>query len=105
VIPFDPSAARGTLGQSFVRTVMSDFERYGPRRLKRLRRQRPQDYFRLVFALLPKEFRLREVELPDMSDHEFYVVTKTIRTIVAAQKQQAGNGLDPTAKASETERQ
>jgi hypothetical protein len=80
---FDPSAARGALGQAFVRAITTDFERWGARRLRRLRRQRPTDYFRLVAALLPKEFRIREVELPDMTDEELAATLDKVRQLIA----------------------
>src|SRR5262244_1814084 len=51
----DPSAARRALGKTFVQALMTNFERFGVRRLTRLRRQRPHLYFRLVTALLPDQ--------------------------------------------------
>jgi len=80
---FDPSAARGALGKTFVQALMTDFERFGVRRLTRLRRQRPHLYFRLVTALLPKEYRIKEVDFSDIADQELQQMLDLLKAAIA----------------------
>jgi len=79
---FDPSAARGALGQAFVQALKTDFERFGVRRLTRLRRLRPHLYFRLVTALLPKEYRIKEVDFSDIADQELQQMLDMLKAAI-----------------------
>ena len=97
---FDPAEARAELGRSFMQGVMADFERHGLRRLKRLRRERPQLYFRLVAGLLPKEYRLKEVDFSDVPDDELQMMLAAVReAIKEKQRLEAGRAVadEPTA--------
>ena len=92
---FDPAEARAELGRSFMQGVMADFERHGLRRLKRLRRQRPQLYFRLVADLLPKEYRLKKVDFSAIPDDELQRMLAAVREAIKEkqkQEQRDGNG-------------
>ena len=87
---YHPSAARGALGQRFVHAVMADFERYGPSQIRRLRRRRPTEYLRLVAALLPKEYRIKEVavpELPEISDEELSTMFNKVKELIALDRE------------------
>ena len=92
-VDFDPSAIRGALGKAFLNVLVSDFSRHGRAVLKRLRRQRRQDYLKLAAAFLPKEYRLTEVPLPEMNEEEFAAVLSAVRAELAKRdKEQGGDG-------------
>ena len=86
---FDPSGLRGALGQRLLRALAKDFERHGARAVGLLRRERRQDYLKLIAALLPKEFRIREVELPDMTDEELQKSLTAVKAMIASQEKAA----------------
>jgi len=90
--PFDPSRARAKLAKGYVTGILSDFGRHRGRIFRKLRKERQQDYLKLVAALLPKEFRVREVELPDMTDEEFDFILNAARAAMAEEKKQGGGG-------------
>jgi hypothetical protein len=93
---FDPSAVRGLLGKTFLTSIASDFRQHGRRTIVRLRNQRHHDYLRLVAALLPQEYRLKEVSFQDFSDQELAAVLTAIRAAIAEkEKEQAGGGSAP----------
>jgi len=50
-------------------------------RFDRLRRDRHQDYIKLIVALLPKEIRIREIEIPEMPDDEFEEMFEALKTV------------------------
>jgi hypothetical protein len=54
---FDPSELRGVLGHAFLTALVTDFKAKGRRLIPQLRKERRQDYLKLVFALLPKSRR------------------------------------------------
>src|SRR5262249_33943211 len=66
----DPSAIRGALGKEFLTRLAADFSRHGARIFPKLRKHRQQDYIKLVAAILPQEYRLKEVSFQDVSDQE-----------------------------------
>ena len=53
--PNDPSALRGELGSRFLAALQADFASEGANAIQKLRRERLQDYLKLIAALLPKE--------------------------------------------------
>jgi hypothetical protein len=44
------------LGKAFVSVLKADFARHGASRIRKLRKQQPCDYLKLVASLLPKAF-------------------------------------------------
>jgi hypothetical protein len=87
--PNDPSALRGELGSRFLAALRADFAHRGGRAIRKLRRERLQDYLKLVTALLPKEYRIREVELDEMPMDEFNALRDLVREMLARQEKGA----------------
>jgi hypothetical protein len=67
---FDPSQLRGVLGHAFLTELVTDFKANGRRLIPQLRKERRQDYLKLVFALLPKTFRIFDIDLPRITEEE-----------------------------------
>jgi hypothetical protein len=104
---FDPSAIRGTLGKTFLTRLAADFSRHGGRIFPRLRKQRQLDYLKLVAAVLPQEYRLKEVSFQDVSDQELAAMLSVLRAAIAEkEKEQGGEGglAGREADAGDTER-
>ena len=91
----DPNAARGALGQAFLRTLAASFRRDGAKRMRELSEQRPHDYLKLAAALLPKEYRLKEVDLTDMGDAELTRALTMVREAIRQKEQEGGGGPAP----------
>jgi len=92
----DPNAARGALGQTFLRALAASFRRDAAKRMRELSEQRPHDYLKLAAALLPKEYRLKAVDLSDMGDAELTRALAMVREAIR-QKEQEGDGEPPAA--------
>src|SRR5262249_31452446 len=91
-----PNSARGALGQAFLRALAVSFRRDGAKRMRELSEQRPHDYLKLATALLPKEYRLKAVDLSDMGDAELTRALAMVREAIR-QKEQEGGGGPPAA--------
>ena len=64
--PGRPKGSRNKLGEAFIAALHDDFEQHGVDVIEAVRRDRPQDYMRVVASLLPKEFKIETVsELTD----------------------------------------
>ena len=88
----DPNAARGALGQTFLRALAASFRRDGAKRMRELSEQRPHDYLKLAAALLPKEYRLKAVDLSDMGDAELTRALAMVREAIRQKEQEGGGG-------------
>jgi hypothetical protein len=89
---FDPSELRGVLGHAFLTALVTDFKAKGRRLIPQLRKERRQDYLKLVFALLPKSFRIFDIDLPRITEEEeaeFRRVLEQARDQLAQKRRQA----------------
>jgi hypothetical protein len=89
---FDPSELRGVLGHAFLTALVTDFKAKGRRLIPQLRKERRQDYIKLVFALLPKSFRIFDIDLPRITEEEeaeFRRVLEQARDQLAQKRRQA----------------
>jgi len=50
-----PRGSRNKLGEDFVRALCEDFEQHGAAVIALVRETRPQDYLKVVAALVPKQ--------------------------------------------------
>ena len=91
----DPNAARGALGQAFLRALAASFRHDGAKRMRELSEQRPHDYLKLAAALLPKEYRLKAVDLSDMGDAELTRALAMVREAIRQKEQEGGDGPAP----------
>ena len=61
---FDGGGGDSALGKGFVRALKADFARHGASRIRKLRKQQPYDYLKLVASLLPQTFGAGAVHVP-----------------------------------------
>jgi hypothetical protein len=78
-----PTRIRHALGRAFLETLEKDFWEHGPQLIVKLRSKRPQDYLKLIVALLPEEL-LIEKTIEDMTDEELEIAVDALRPIVTA---------------------
>ena len=78
-----PTTIRHSLGRAFLETLQQDFWEHGPQLIEKLRTKRPQDYLKLIVALLPEEL-LIEKTIEDMTDEELAIAVDALRPIVTA---------------------
>jgi hypothetical protein len=81
----DPSCPRASEGQSKVPSaglhavLASDFAQYGADAVKALRLERPNDYLKLVAALIPKDIPVANPTVEEMTDDEFIRVLNALK--------------------------
>jgi len=60
------------LGRGFVSALKADFARHGASRIRKLRKQQPCDYLKLVASLLPQTFSAEVTQAqPSSTEDEF----------------------------------
>ncbi|MBD9650732.1 hypothetical protein IB267_20525 [Ensifer sp. ENS09] len=61
--PGRPKGARNKLGEAFLEAMHADFEDHGQDVIERVRKEKPEQYLRVVAPILPKK-ELREPTPP-----------------------------------------
>jgi hypothetical protein len=69
---FDDGGGDRALGRGFVSALKADFARHGASRIRKLRKQQPCDYLKLVASLLPQASSAGVAQpLPSTTEDEF----------------------------------
>jgi hypothetical protein len=83
-----PTAIRHSLGRAFLEALQDDFCEHGPALIGKLRDKSPNDYLKLIVALLPEEL-LIEKAIEDMTDEELAAALDVLQPLVQAKLAQA----------------
>ena len=77
------STNKKVLSARFLDDVYSDWETHGLAVLKIVRRDRPQDYLKVVASLLPRDIQVAPAPLTEMSDEEIVNILANIKSVSA----------------------
>jgi hypothetical protein len=89
--PLHGGASDSAIGKAFVSALKADFARHGASRIRKLRKQQPCDYLRLVASLLPQAFSAGMTQSPPPpTENEFARELEILRAF-AAQYDKAGS--------------
>src|SRR4029453_7424742 len=86
---FDGGGGDSALGKSFVSALKADFARHGVSRIRKLRKQQPHDYFKLVASLLPPAFDATAAQTPPATTEEEFARELEILSAFAAEYDKA----------------
>jgi len=67
---FDGRGGDSALGKGFVGALKADFARHGASRIRKLRKQQPYDYLKLVASLLPQALGAEVAQVPPPASTE-----------------------------------
>ena len=65
-----PKGSRNKLGEQLISDLYADWMEHGPAAIAAMRRQKPAEYVKVVAAILPKEVKVNERPLEEMSTDE-----------------------------------
>lgn len=68
--PGRPRGSRAKLGEAFVADLMEDWEDHGKTVIEAVRKDRPQDYLKVVASILPKDVNVNVRPLEEMTDDQ-----------------------------------
>src|SRR5262249_48546542 len=77
------------LGKGFVGALKADFARHGASRIRKLRKQQPYDYLKLVASLLPQAFGAATAQPPPVSTEAEFARELEILSAFAAEYNKA----------------
>ena len=81
--PLHGGVSDSALGKAFVAALKADFARHGASRIRKLRKQQPYDYLRLVASLLPQTFSAGIAQAPLSTENEFARQLEILRAFAA----------------------
>jgi hypothetical protein len=81
---FDDGGGDSDLGRGFVSALKADFARHGASRIRKLRKQQPCNYLKLVASLLPQASSAGVAQaLPSTTEDEFARELEILRAFAA----------------------
>ena len=86
---FDGRGGDSALGKGFVGALKADFARHGASRIRKLRKQQPYDYLKLVASLLPQAFGTGAATPPPTTTEDQFARELEILTAFAAEYNKA----------------
>lgn len=76
-----PKGSRNKLGEAFVEAMHDDFMVNGKAVIETVRTEKPDQYLKVIAAILPKELHVKDMSLEDMSDDELIDILATLRSV------------------------
>ena len=99
--PFEPGrdktggrlkGSRNKLTKKFVEALCDDFEEHGADAIRITRVEHPEQYLRVIAAILPKELDINDNRLKEIPDDELDLLIELAKRRVAASR--SASGLD-----------
>ena len=79
-------------GKAFVSVLKADFARHGESRIRKLRKQQPYDYLKLVASLLPQAFNVGMAQAPPLPTEDKFARELEILRAFAVEYHEARSG-------------
>jgi hypothetical protein len=76
--------SRNKFGEDFIAALHDDFTKHGVGVIEKVRIDRPDQYLRVIAAVIPKELQVTNASLADMSDEDVIELVATLRSFIAA---------------------
>jgi hypothetical protein len=95
-----PKGARNKLQMDFFNALSSDFKAHGANAIVNARETDPVGYVKVVASLMPKEFEVTRA-MDDISDEQLDAAIVAVRTVLAAQHTEPGEGLSGATQSAE----
>jgi len=94
-----PKGSRNVLGEDFISALQADFKEHGPSAVETVRKERPQDYLKVIASILPKEVNVNKTALQELSDDELAGILDAVRLqVLSGVHAGAGDGADPSKR-------
>src|SRR5258705_4826504 len=79
-----PKGSRNKLSENFLAAMSDDFDAHGKSVIETVRTEKPADYLKIIAAIVPKEFTVKDASLEDMSDDELSNCIAVLRSLAAS---------------------
>lgn len=77
-----PKGARNRLCEAFIADLEADWKEHGLQVIEAVRSDRPQDYLKVIAAILPKQLDVNVSQLDDLSDEQLRERLERLQSVV-----------------------
>ena len=91
-----PKGSRNKLGELFVRALQEDFTEHGPQVIEQVRRDHPAQYLKVIAAVIPKEFNIKDQTFSGVSDTEFAQFVEAVRSVLGVSGEDSPRVIEGT---------
>ena len=75
-----PKGARHKLGKAFLEAMVEDFDEHGKAAIVRVRKEKPEQYLKVIASMLPKDLNINVSDADKLSDEELIERIRTLDT-------------------------
>lgn len=79
--PGRPKGARNKLGEQFLEDLYADWQKHGVETLEAVRKDKPDQYLKVVASILPKDLNVNINQMDDLTDEQ---LVQRIRSLDSA---------------------
>jgi len=98
-----PKGSRNKLGEAFVSALHDDFLNHGPEVITRVRQENPAQYLKVIAAVIPKEFHVKDQTFGGVSDAEFASFVEAVRSVLGPGAEDSPRVIEGRAEATGTQ--
>lgn len=81
-----PKGARNKLGEDFIKALADDFSKHGVTAIREMRKEKPNEYVKVVASLLPKHVEVKDVTLDEFDRDELATLLDAVRAARAVRE-------------------
>src|ERR1700693_989351 len=75
-----PKGSRNKLSEAFLAAMHEDFEAHGVAVIAKVRKEKPDQYLKVIASILPREFHVSDAPLDDVTNDELIDLLVAIRS-------------------------
>ena len=74
-----PPGSKNKLGEEFIRALQEDFNEHGPTVIETVRREKPDQYLKVIASVIPKDMNINVSQYDNMSDEQLFERLRQLR--------------------------
>ena len=95
--------SRNKLGEAFVSALHDDFLNHGPEVITRVRQENPAQYLKVIAAVIPREFHVKDQTFGGVSDAEFASFVEAVRSVLGPGAEDSPRVIEGRAETTGTQ--
>lgn len=80
--PGRPKGSRNKLGEAFIEAMHADFEEHGVAAIETVRREKPDQYLKVIASILPKDLNVNVNNMDALSDDELRQRIRGLESVI-----------------------